>query len=533
MSLRSRSMARLSSLLHVPVAQLWNHIPSNWASDYQPIEVQSDVKLSTISFIAEHLSDYPGVTWRSKPTRSYPVAGSISHVVGYVGDINRRELQVLYNKGYTANSRLGKDGVEQEYDSILRGRPGQQLIMVDASGRRISGTPARVEPPVDGDNIVLTIDRHIQLLAEKALGPRMGSVVVLRPSTGAVLALVSYPWYNPNLFEQRSSAEAINSLFLDSRFPLLDRPIQSTYAPASTFKIIMTTADYDTNAFPPTKDIDTTGSMIFGGRVWHDWQPHGFGPIDLPNALAESSDQYFWTIGAQYLGISRIDQFARMFGLGRKTGIDLPGENAGLLPTPAWKQRTLGQPWLGGDTMDMSIGQGYLQTSPIQMADVAAMVANRGVVYRPHVLKDVRDPNTGKIIRAYKPQVLLHPDISRHVFDEVAAAMRGVITHGTANVVITTRAVDIAAKTGTGQVGRKDHFTSWFVSFGPYLPKNPKDQVVVVVMEEATNFWDWWGPKAASIIYQGIFAHEDFQQAVNSLEPVWYLNSSVVGNFDH
>lgn len=527
-----RDISRLSNILKVPEPQLWNRIPAGWANDWQAVQLKTGVPLKTISSIAERLNEFPGVTWQNKPRRYYPVAGSISHVVGYVGPITSRELQVLYNKGYNANSIVGQDGVEEQYDRILRGKNGQEIVQVDASGRRVKGAPTIVRPPTDGDNLVLTINRHIQRLAERALGPRMGSVVVLKPSTGAVLALVSYPWYNPNLFEQPSSGAALNKTFLNPNFPFLDRPVQDAAAPASTFKIIMTTADYATNAFPPNEYIDTTGSMVYGGRVWHDWQPNGFGPINLPEAFAESSDQYFWTLGAQYLGIDRILKFARMFGLGKPTGIDLPGENPGLLPTPQWKSATLGKPWVGGDTMDMSIGQGYLQTTPLQMADVVAMVANRGTVYRPHVLREIRNPNTGQIIKRVKPQVLLHPPISRHVFNEVASAMRGEVVFGTASVVITEKAVKIAGKTGTGQVGIKNHYTSWFVSFGPYQPKNPADQVVVVVMEDASNTWDWWGPKAASIIYQGIFAHEDFQQAVKALEPVWYLNSKDVGNFD-
>ncbi|HUX50088.1 MAG TPA: penicillin-binding protein 2 [Spirochaetia bacterium] len=526
---------RLAKVLGVTPQNLRSHIPIGWDNIYRAVEVQSRVAFSTISYLAEHIDSYPGVTWHSKPIRDYRFDSSLSHVIGYVGDITPQELQVLYNQGYQPNSTIGKSGIEKEYDSILRGKSGREFRVVDAHGRLVTDVDHVVHniPPVNGDNLVLTIDRHMQTLAEKALGPRMGSVVILKPSTGAVLALVSYPWYDANLFQKKDASVVTRQLFLDTRYPFLDRPIQSAYAPASTFKIIMTTADLATNAFPPDKTIDTVGSMIYGGRIWHDWKHDGFGPLDLAGALAESSDQYFWTIGAQYLGIDRIDEYARIFGLGQKTGIDLPGETEGLLPTPDWKQQTMGQPWVGGDTMNMSIGQGYLRVTPIQMADVAAMVVNKGIVYRPHILKEVLNPINGKVIRTVKPEVLLDSGISKEIFTKVQADMRGVITHGTANVVITTRAVEIAAKTGTGQVGSKDHFTSWFVSFGPYNATDPSSQIVVVIMVEATNPWTWWAPKAASIIYQGIFAHEDFTQAVKSLEPVWYLDSSVVGNFDH
>ena len=525
-------IAKLSTVLHIPAGDIRAHLPVGWANVYQPVEVQAGVPFGTISYIAEHLSEYPGVTWHSKPIRDYVATGSISHILGYVGDITTQELQVLYNEGYTASSTVGKSGIEKEYDNLLRGHAGKQYSVVDANGRQITDARVADVPPVDGKNLVLTIDRHIQVLAEKALGPRMGSVIVMKPSTGAILAMASYPWYNPNLFERQGGSEQLRKVFLDPRFPFINRAVQSVYAPASTFKIIMTTADYTTQAFPPTKKIDTTGSMVYGGRVWHDWQPHGFGPIDLAQGLAHSSDQYFWVLGAQYLGIDRIDRFARIFGLGQKTGIDLPGEVQGLVPTPQWKEQTYGQPWLGGDTMNVSIGQGHLQVTPIQMADVGAMVVNKGVIYKPHILDEVRDPVTGKVIRKVKPEVLHNSGIDPEVFTKVQNAMRGVVTYGSAGVVITEKAVKIAAKTGTGEVGRKDHFTSWFVSFGPYGAKNPADQIVVVVMVEATNAWEWWAPKAADIIYQGIFAHQNFDQAVKALEPVWYLNSSVVGSFD-
>jgi penicillin-binding protein 2 len=528
----TKLIVKLATLLHIPAGDIRARLPIGWRDVYRPVEIQAGVPFSTISYIAEHLSDYPGVSWHSKPIRDYVADGSISHILGYVGDITLQELQVLYNKGYTANSTVGKSGIEKEYDNLLRGRDGKQFRVVDANGRRIPDTRVADIPPVDGKNLVLTIDRHIQVLAEKALGPRMGSVVVMRPSTGGILAMVSYPWYNPNLFERQGGSEQLRKVFLDPRFPFINRAIQSVYAPASTFKIIMTTADYATKVLPPDKKIDTTGSMVYGGRVWHDWQPHGFGPIDLAQGLAHSSDQYFWTLGAQYLGVERIDKFAKIFGLGEMTGIDLPGEVAGLVPTPQWKEQTYGRPWVGGDTMNISIGQGHLQVTPIQMADVAAMVVNKGVIYKPHVLKEVRDSVTGKILRTVQPQVLHDSGISKQIFTKVQKAMRGVVTFGSAGVVITEKAVKIAAKTGTGQVGRKDHFTSWFVSFGPYDAKDPADQIVVVVMVEATNPWEWWAPKAADIIYQGIFAHQNFQQAVRALEPVWYLNSSVVGSFD-
>ena len=522
----------LSSVLGVGESDIQAHLPVNARSVYQPVEILNGVSFGTISYIGEHIDEFPGVTWHSKPIRNYLASGSISHVLGYVGDITPEELQVLYNHGYNANSTVGKTGVEKQYDGILRGTDGRSFRTVDAHGRGIDATDTEEIPPENGRNIVLTIDRHIQLLAEKALGERMGSVVVLKPATGEVLALVSYPFYDPNIFSRAGGHDELRSLFLDTRFPFLNRAIQSSYAPASTFKVVMTAADIEENAFPPEQQIDCTGQILFGGREFNDWKPSGHGPLNLGEALAESCDVYFWTLGRKYLGLDRIVDYSRRFGLGEKTGIDLPGEVAGLIPTPEWKERTYHQQWLGGDTMNMSIGQGNLLVTPLQMANVIATVANGGVSYQPHVLKEVRDATTGSVIEETKPVVLRNSGLRATTLQEVARDMRGVVTRGTANVVITTNAVAVAGKTGTGEVGVKDHFTSWFAAYGPYNAANARDKVVVVVMVEATNPWEWWAPKASSIIFQGIFANENYEQAVKSLEPAWYLNPAVLGDAD-
>ncbi|HUX19643.1 MAG TPA: penicillin-binding protein 2 [Spirochaetia bacterium] len=528
----NETLGRLGELLQVNVEDIRGHLPINMNGVYQPVEILSGVSYSTVAYIAEHMAEFPGIGWHSKPVRDYLANGSISHVLGYVGDITPEELQVLYNHGYDANSTVGKSGVEKQYDSILRGADGKSYRVVDAHGRGVEVQDIEEVPPENGKNIVLTIDRHIQSLAERALGERMGSVVILKPSTGELLALVSFPYYDPNVFSRAAGQAELRRLFLDTRFPFLNRAVQSAYAPASTFKVIMSAANIEEDALPPNQVIDCTGKILFGGREFNDWKPTGHGPLDLAGALAESCDVYFWNLGRKYLGLDRIIEYSKRFGLGEKTGVDLPGEVVGLIPTPEWKERTFHQPWLGGDTMNISIGQGNLLVTPLQMANVVATVVNGGVAYTPHVLKEVRDATTGRVLQETKPTVLRNSGLRPSTFEEVARDMRGVVTTGTANVVITTEAVQVAGKTGTGEVGLKDHFTSWFASYGPYNAKNPDDRVVVVVMVEATNPWEWWAPKAASIIFQGIFAHENYDEAVKSLEPAWYLNPAVLGEAD-
>ncbi len=231
---------------------------------------------------------------------------------------------------------------------------------------------------------------------------------------------------------------------------------------------------------------------------------------------------YFYTVG-DVLGVERLSYYARDFGLGQPTGVDLPGEVGGFVPTPEWKEKVHHMKWLGGDTLNMSIGQGFLAVSPLQMANIVALIANEGRVYRPSVLLQVRDAASGAVLQRASPELLHVSAVRRETFQTVQQAMRKVITEGTANVVITTKAVEVAGKTGTGEAGFEEQWHSWFAAYAPYQTENPEERVVVVVMVEAVNPWEWWAPKAADVIFQGIFAKQTFEEAVETLRPWWYL----------
>jgi penicillin-binding protein 2 len=504
--------------------------PKTWRQ-FQPIEVKGGVTLQSIAAIAERLEEFRGVSWHNKPIRSYVESGTLAHVIGYVGDITRDELQVLYNKSYAPGTTLGKSGVEKQYDDILRGRDGKRFRIVDVKEKGVSGAEEKIEPPTAGQNVVLTIDRGIQRLAEQALGPRNGSVVVLKPSTGEILALVSYPTFDPNRFFGADGSAYFTKLSLDSSSPFINRAIQSAYPPGSTFKIVMTTGIVDDGTIPLTQAVLCTGKLEFGDRVFNCWQKSGHGYQDLFGGLAQSCDVYFWTMGNR-LGPDKILAYARDFGVGSLTGIDLPGETAGLLPTPEWKEKVKHKQWVGGDTLNISIGQGDVTMTPLQLADTLAMVVNEGVVYRPHLLLRTTDPRTGQVITETKPEVLHESPVNRQSFQTVQQALRGVITKGTAGPVITTKAVDIAGKTGTAQVVagvETKSWHSWFVAYGPYETSSPDDRVVVAVMVEASDNWEWWAPKAANLIFQGIFAHQTYDETIATLKP-WY--APVVGRVD-
>jgi penicillin-binding protein 2 len=510
---------KLAEILEISPDQIEGKIPPQYYYLFQPLEVASNVAYNKIAVIAENVDSLPGVSWQSKPIRNYVETGSLSHIIGYVGDITKDELTMLYNSGYKQGDVIGKAGIERQYDGILRGRDGLETRTVDVRGRRISRGLGNVrDPPAMGKNIVLSIDRSIQVLAEKALGERMGSVVVLRPGTGEILALVSYPWYDPTIFTRNNSAAEYQALINDPNKPFLNRAIQSSYPPASTFKIVMTTGILMENAFSPDQLVDCSGEISYGDRLWrcHIRRP-GHGQLNLQEAMAQSCDIYFWVVGRDFLGVERILEYAKDFGFGEVTNIDLPGEIAGFVPTPQWKERRFHERWLGGDTMNMSIGQGYTLITPIQMANMVAMVVNDGTIYQPHILKEVRDPMSGAVETTITPTVLHKSNVDPAVFETVRRNMRSVISEGTARFPLNIRTVEIAGKTGTGEVGLPDQWHSWFTAYAPYQTDNPEERIVVSVIVEAVNAWEWWAPYASTIIFHGIFSGQTYEESVSAL----------------
>jgi len=506
--------AEVAGILKIPVSDIDAKIPEQYYRLYQPVEIAVNVPFSLIASLAERKDSLPGVSWNSKPLRNYADLRSLSHVVGYVGDITRDELTQLYNQGYQQGDTIGKTGIERQYDALLRGKDGRETRTVDVRGRRIAGQGTRV-PPETGKNLVLTIDRRIQTLAEQALGQRMGAVVVMRPN-GEILALVSYPWFDPNMFTIGGRGQ-YNALASDPNKPFLNRAIQSSYPPASTFKIIMTTGILTENVFPTDKTVDCPGEIDYGNRQWrcHIRKP-GHGRLNLSRAMAQSCDIYYWTVGRDNLGAEHIANYAKLYGFGSATGIDLPGEIDGFIPTPQWKSRRFHEKWLGGDTMNMAIGQGWTLVTPIQMANMVAFVLNNGKVYRPHLLKEIRDPATGAIEQIIAPVLARQSDIPPRIFENVRRDMRGVISEGTAQYVLNIRTVQIAGKTGTGEVGLQDHWHSWFAAYAPYNTGSLEEKIIVSVIVEAVNPWEWWAPYASAIIFQGIFANQTYEEAVRS-----------------
>jgi len=509
-------LSLLSSILEIPVSRLEVLVPPSTYNRYQSIELKQNVTIETIYKIAEQIEMFPGVSWTNKPSRNYSDLRSLSHVIGYVGPITQEELQVLYNQGYGFGSVLGKSGIERQYDQILRGIDGTGYQIVDAFGRRIETSHQQEKPPTLGKNLVLSIDAKIQLLAEKSLVGKKGSVIVMKPATGEILAMVSVPYYDPNSFLRENTQNLFQSLLENRDHPFLNRAIQSTYPPASTFKTILTAAILDTGVIDPHRKITCNGRIRVGDRYFNCWKLSGHGPQDLAEAFANSCNVYFYTIGKDYLGPERIYEYARELSYGEFLGIDIPGEVAGNIPNPRWKLRALGSPWVGGDTVNMSIGQGFTLVSPLQMAAMMAVIVNEGKLYRPHLVKEIRDPSTNEVIQQIEPELIFQSKIKPQVFKELQWYLRNNAIRGNAHL-ITTKVVQVGGKTGSAETGFQNDYHNWYASFGPYDAPDPKDKIVVIVNIEAQDNIDYWAPKAANIIYQGIFANQTFEQAVRTL----------------
>lgn len=450
-----------------------------------PIRLKKGVSLKEAAIVESHRLDLPGVVIRPEFQRNNPEGGYAAHVLGYVGAASEEQLAREEFQGLPLGSVIGQYGVERIYERTLRGRAGRKLIEVDALGhekRMIS-----VDKPQVGNDVYLTIDFRLQKLAEDLLGEEAGAIVALDPQTGDILALASRPSFDPNALSRGLRADVWNAILQDERHPLTNRAIQGQYPPGSTFKIIMAAAALDTNTVEPTETLHCGGRFRFGGRTFRDWKKYGHGAVDLRKAIAQSCDVYFYRLGNR-MGVDTIAVYARQFGLGVRTGIDLPAERTGLIPSSEWKQRTRGEPWYPGETISVAIGQGYVTVTPLQMAKVIGMIGNNGIAFQPHVLRGVRG-RKGEWIDEWSPTQAAPLTLPAHQLEAIQAALAAVVTEGTAQRARSS-VVPLAGKTGTAQVVSlrsksqeetpkrlRDH--AWFVAYAPF--EHPGIAVAVLV----------------------------------------------------
>jgi penicillin-binding protein 2 len=441
---------------------------------YEGIVVRRDLEWPGVVALETHQLELPGVSLRVGPRRYYPYGPLAAHLLGYVGEVSETELSKTTDPSIQRGDLVGKVNLEKAWDAELRGQPGGQQVEVDALGRRVRVLEEVSDVP--GDTLVLTLDRDLQEEAERALGDRTGAVVALDPRNGEVLALASRPAYDPNLFARGIQTGEWRALVEDPLKPLNDRAVQGQYPPGSTFKVVMAAAGLEEGAVGPRTGAYCRGGMPFGNHFFGCWRRGGHGRVGLHQAIVQSCDVFFYQLG-QRLGVDTIAAWSRKFGLGLPTGIGLQNEKAGIIPDTQWKLHRFKRPWLAGETMSVSIGQGYVTTTPLQMALVAATIANGGTVYRPHYVQRVVAPD-GTLRQAVAPEIIGDgPILSPETAKKLRTAMRDVVMtgSGTGNKA-RIRAVEVAGKTGTAQTvalrgsnrrARRSRDHAWFIAFAP------------------------------------------------------------------
>ena len=390
---RDRILERLGILLQMPKDEIQSILKQKNYSQYGSYVIKTDVPFKDIVFLAEHNRDFPGVYWKSKPLRVYPHGDMLAHVIGYVGMISQNEYTELSDKGYNIESVIGKSGVEKVYDLELKGRDGHVRRIVDATNQVTAEIIDRGAEPLPGSNVILSIDSELQLLAEQAMGENMGTLIISKPYTGEILALVSYPRFDPNFFVSGRDKEAFKNLTLDQRKPFLNRAIQAQYPAGSIFKLVVSLAILDTEIIPVDKEYKCGGGYQLGNRFFSCWTNHG-SEVDLYKAITQSCDSYFYQASLA-LGPDTIAEYARRLGLGQKLGIDLVGELDGIIPDIQWKRDVKKDVWYDGDTLNLSIGQGFLLGTPLQINALTNIIANHGVLMKPHIVKEI---GTGRLV---------------------------------------------------------------------------------------------------------------------------------------
>ena len=441
---------------------------------FRPVFLKENVDMSTITYLLEREKEFPGVVIIAQPVRSYPYKMVAAHVLGHLGEVDQAELSMSSGLGIEPGDLVGKMGIEKVYNSYLQGRKGGRQVEVDAYGRSLEIISEK--DPLPGDNIYLTIDLRIQKIAEKELGRRKGVVLIGDPETGELLALVSHPAFDPNLFSWGISEDEWNRLKQDSGNPLENRAIRGEYSPASTFKIILTAAALEENIIKKEDTLFCSGKLLVGRRVFKCWEEEGHGRLDLEEAIIHSCDVFFYQLGLK-VGVEKMIQYARLFGLGKATDLDLIGEKCGLLSTADWKLKNKGEVWYGGDTANLSIGQGYILVTPLQMLRVISALANGGNLVKPYLVKKIENLE-GEVIKDFSSSKKKKISLSSSTISFLKKSLRGVVREGT-GWRAENKIVEIAGKTGTVELSEGERPHNWFIGYAP--SDNPRLAIVVLV----------------------------------------------------
>lgn len=474
------SILRLSQLLGIGADQIRGRL-SGEGPRPRFLVVKADAKEEDVATVEARRLEQPEASVEVVPLRSYPLGAGAAHSLGRVGEITERQLQSPAFAGIEQGAVVGQAGIEYQYNSILMGRDGMRRVIVNSRGAEVG--EAEVLPPVDGPSIHLTVDLQLQGIVEEAMRDHAGAAVALEPETGEVLAMVSNPSYDPNLFSTGIEPAAWSGLVRDSATPLVNRAIQGQYPAGSTFKVLTALAALQERVITPATRFHCPGYLAVYNTVFRCHQEAGHGSLDLRWALATSCNVYFYNVGIR-LEIDRIARYATLLGLGRPTGVDLPNEMAGLIPSPEWKRRTQRAPWFGGETVSVSIGQGQVLVTALQMARLATVFANGGRLVRPHMLKSVRG-----MPQATPPPERTELGLRPDVLNTMRDAMVAVVQEGT-GWRARVPGLEVAGKTGSSQVVGHSRLErdktspelqphGWFICFAP--ARDPKIAMAILI----------------------------------------------------
>lgn len=472
---RESTLARLSILLEVPLAELRDAMAEASADSLWPVRIRRGLTFEDVVRVEERRAELPGVLVEVEPRRAYPASRSAVHMLGYVREATRAQVR---EGRYRAGELAGQSGLERVLDPVLRGRAGGEYVEVDTLGR-----PVRVirrEEPRPGASVMTTLDRRLQEVAESALGGVTGAVIVMDPRNGDLLAMVSSPAFDLTRFSGSMGREEWLRLVRDPGHPLLDRSFQTEYPPGSIFKLVVAAAALQEGIITPFERLPCPPALEIGNRTFRNWKDEDLGALDLRGAIATSCNTFFYRLGLK-VGIERLTRYAESFGFGRPTGIALPGEKRGLVPHPA---RTPSRAaWLPGDTANVSIGQGGLLVTPLQVARAIAALANGGVLWRPRLVQRL-DAGTEEGV-SFRPTVTGHVTLASAVLAVLRGSLWSAVNEGGTGAAARVRGFEVAGKTGTAQIGAASGSTSgqnhaWFAG---YAPADDPEVVVVVLVE--------------------------------------------------
>jgi len=528
---------RLGALLNANPIDIETRIDSATGSMYEPVKIADNVAVSVARFIEENSDSLPGVKVLATSHRQYPSGPLFGELVGYEGQITQSQYDNLKSRGYSNSDILGQNGLEASYESLLRGTYGDELVALDDAGKPIAGLVTPDKAAVPGDSLTLTISTKEQLLAQTALqwglsgaGVTRGVIIVENPQNGNILAMVSLPSYNNQLFANGISETDFQALLTDPSQPLLNKAIAAQYAPGSTYKLVTGTAGLEVNPpcaspagitgddayrycsgnFGPSTKLLSQPYIQIGTFKYWEWDKTGWGPLDITGGVAYSSDTFFYQL-SRMLGVDSLTYWADQYGFGKPTGIDLPFEATGIVPTDAWKEQSKGEPMYTGEIMQAGIGQGYDASSPLQLLNAYAALANGGNLWQPHVVASIKDP-TGKVTQV-QPKLLNKLQASAQTLETMRLATRAVVTsRHTYNLV--DLPLKVAGKTGTAEFGEIDRYGrlpyhEWFVGYVPGSPyvddfRTTDSPLAVVAFLYGA---DTWGNVATEIVKYYLMLH--------------------------